>query len=119
MTLDELLDALRNKPDTISFEQVMQIIQENFDFTPTRFANGLGDDMVVNEAGQNEGSCRIFAFAQLYDLTPEQTLSCFGQYYRNDVLQNPDGTDHANIRTFMRHGWEGIQFDRPPLMHKA
>jgi hypothetical protein len=27
------------------------------------------------------------------------------------VLDNPDGTDHANIRNFIRDGWAGIVFD--------
>ncbi|NNF96141.1 MAG: hypothetical protein HKM94_04340 [Halobacteria archaeon] len=44
-----------------------------------------------------------------------ETLACFGKYYREDVLQHPQGTDHLNIRTFMRHGWSGIQFEYPAL----
>jgi hypothetical protein len=33
----------------------------------------------------------------------------WGQYYR-DVLATPDGTDHQNIRNFMKTGWEGVDF---------
>ena len=36
------------------------------------------------------------------------------QEYRQ-VLANPDGEDHANIRAFMRNGWKGIRFDGEPL----
>ncbi len=45
-------------------------------------------------AGQNNGSCKIFAFGLAQDLSPEQTLACFGQFYRNDVLGFPENTDH-------------------------
>ena len=34
----------------------------------------------------------------------------FGDYYRKDVLEHPDGTDHANIRAFMEVGWDGVKF---------
>jgi hypothetical protein len=34
--------------------------------------------------------------------TSEATLSCFGAYYQEDVLGDPDGTSHQNIRNFMK-----------------
>jgi hypothetical protein len=37
-------------------------------------------------------------------------LSCFGAYYQEDVLGDPDGTNHQNIRNFMKTGWDGIAF---------
>ncbi len=48
-------------------------------------------------------------------LNIEQTLNCFGKYYRNDVLQHPEGSDHQNIRTFMKYGWEQLVFDGAAL----
>ena len=36
------------------------------------------------------------------------TLWLFGDFYRKDVLENPDGTDHANIRAFMEGGWDCV-----------
>jgi hypothetical protein len=42
-------------------------------------------------------------------------LACFGSYYRKDVLENPNGTDHQNIRNFMNRGWEGISFEKEAL----
>ena len=68
-----------------------------------------------NAAGQNEGSCKILAFARLHQLTPEQTLHCFGGYYRKEVLGDPAGNSHQNIRQFMKTGWAGITFDYAPL----
>lgn len=93
----------------------MKVITDNYHYTPTRFSNGLDRDVIVNEARTNEGSCKIFAFAQFNDLNEQQTLACFGHYYREDVLQNPEGDDHANIRTFMHHGWPGIDFEGSAL----
>ena len=34
-----------------------------------------------------------------------------GDYYRVDVLQHPDATDHQNIRQFIQYGWAGITFE--------
>ena len=64
----------------------METIEANYDFTPVRFTNGT----VVNEAGTNSGSCKLFSFAKLHQLSKEETLACFGDYYRVDVLQHPD-----------------------------
>lgn len=65
---------------------------------------------LINEAGRNEGSCKISALARLHGLDQSQTLALFGDYYRKDVLENPTGNDHQNIRNFMRDGWDGIVF---------
>ncbi len=111
MDVDSLLGQLETDPASVTFEQVIATIDTHFIYTPTRFSNGEGKHIVINEAGKNEGSCKIFAFADLCDLNEAQTLACFGKYYREEVLRNLKGTDHANIRTFMRFGWPGIEFD--------
>ena len=118
-SIAQFLQRLAARPDDVAFEETIAVIEAHYDYTPTTFRNGLGADAVVNAAGTNAGSCRIFAFAQLHDLTPAQTLACFGRFYREDVLQNPQGTDHANIRTFMRDGWAGIAFESAPLRAKT
>lgn len=107
MNTHELIEKLRNQPEAVSFDEVIATIEANYQYQPTRFSNGE----TINEAGSNEGSCKIFAFAQLNGLDESQTLACFGRYYREDVLGNPDGSDHANIRNFMRQGWAGIRFE--------
>lgn len=118
MSLNEFLQQLNNDPQSVEFPQVIDLINSLYDYTPTRFSNGVDADRVVNEAGTNEGSCRIFAFAKLNGFDQAQTLACFGKFYRDDVLKNRAGTDHANIRTFMRHGWTGIDFEGEPLRLK-
>ena len=118
-TLDNLLKLLKSNPQMIEFQDVMTTIAEHYDYTPVQFSNGTEDDLLINHARENEGSCKIFAFAKLHDLSEKETLACFGKYYRQDVLQHPEGKDHLNIRTFMKHGWHGIQFEAPPLSLKA
>lgn len=114
MNLDAFLKKLNDSPASIAFDDTMSVIGEVYDFTPAAFTNGDAR----NEAGQNSGSCKLFAFALLNKLSKEQTLACFGAYYRDDVLKNPEGTDHQNIRNFMKYGWDGVKFDSMPLTAK-
>lgn len=107
MDLDVFLQRLAASPDSIAFNDTIAIIEAHYEFIPTAFRNGD----LYNAAGQNNGSCRIFSFAQLQGFTTQQTLHCFGDYYRRDVLENPSGTDHQNIRNFMKSGWAGIAFE--------
>lgn len=109
-----ILDQLKNSPDTIDFNEVIQYIDENYNFTPVQFTNGD----LTNEANQNNGSCKIFSFAKDHNLSIEETLSLFGSFYREDVLKNPEGTDHQNIRNFMRKSWEGISFQNNALVKR-
>ncbi len=114
MTLNDFLQKLNDTPDTIEFTETMAVIEALYDFTETEFKNSE----LCNAAGENSGSCKLFAFAQLQNLTKEQTLACFGSYYQDDVLKNPDATDHKNIRNFIAHGWSGISFSGVPLQKK-
>ncbi len=118
MSLENLLQKITTKMDQVTFDEVLLTIADTYHYSPSRLTNGLADDQVVSLPGSNEGSCKIFAFAKLNDLTAEQTLHCFGNYYRHDVLEHPQADDHDNIRSFMRHGWNGIQFEPMPLTAK-
>ena len=113
MTIDELKKKLSASPDTLDFDEVISLIDSTYNFSPAAFTNGD----LKNEAGQNNGSCKLFAFANLHDFNQQETLNCFGQYYR-DVLDKPDGDDHQNIRNFMQSGWKGISFKALPLTKK-
>ena len=115
MTIDELIKRINTKPDSIDFAEVIETIETNYNYTPTRFSNGTGSNTATNEAGTNEGSCKIFAFGKLNNLDEKQTLACFGKYYREDVLGHPDNDDHANIRNFILYGWKGIKFEGEAL----
>lgn len=119
MLVNELLAVLNTEPEKIEFDEVMSCIDESYHYSATTFTNGMGEWKQTNEAGSNEGSCKIFYFAQLHDLSVEQTLACFGRYYRDDVVKNPHGTDHTNIRNFIMYGWPGVSFDGVALTLKA
>lgn len=114
MNLDTYLTKLNAAPDTVTFDETMAVIDAMYDFTTTPFMNGS----LNNEAGKNNGSCKIFSFAHLHQLSQQQTLHCFGDYYRKDVLGNPEGTDHQNIRNFINTGWKGIEFQGDALVLK-
>ena len=115
MTIDDFVTQLNQSPDSIEFELTMQLIADHFDYQPSRFSNG---PEVNNAAGTNEGSCKIFALGKLLSFSEAQTLACFGTFYRQEVLPLPEADNHANIRAFMAHGWQGIQFDQLPLQQK-
>jgi len=110
-SLKALLVKIAEQGEQVKFTEVMQVISDNYHYSPSRFSNGN----LVNESGTNEGSCKLFSFAKLHNLTELQTLYCFGQYYREDVLKKPQGDDHSNIRNFMVTGWQGIRFNSTVL----
>ncbi len=109
-----LFEQLEKSAEEIQFKEVITFIDKHYDFTPTKFTNGN----IVNEADQNNGSCKVFSFAKLNDLSKQETLNLFGEFYREDVLKNPEGTDHQNIRNFMEFGWDGISFEGQALKRK-
>jgi len=101
------------KQNELPFSQVIDFINDRYQHQPTAFKNGDA----YNEESQNQGSARVFAFAQLNNLSKEDTLYLFAEHYRA-VLDTPDGTDHQNIRQFIRHGWQGIAFKEQALLVK-
>jgi len=114
MQLEEFLSQLSTTPDSIQFDDTMAVIETHYAFTPTAFTNGN----TQNAANTNNGSCKIFAFGLLNKLSEAQTLACFGDFYRKDVLENPEGDSHQNIRNFMQTGWDGISFKGEALTAK-
>jgi hypothetical protein len=114
MTINTFLDKLRQNPKANTFADTITTIEENYTFTPTAFKNGEQ----YNATGENSGSCKLFFFAQLQKLSVSETLACFGAYYFEEVLGDPNGTNHQNIRNFMKTGWNGIQFEGQALLLK-
>ena len=114
MSINTFIEKINSNPSSVHFTETIAVIEENYEFTPTAFQNGS----LKNEVGQNSGSCKLLSFAQLHNLTEAQTLVCFGDYYRVDVLQHPSAQDHQNIRNFMQFGWDGIAFDGKALRKK-
>lgn len=115
MNTSKYLDKVQKTPETLEFSELMNVIDNEYNFTPSAFKNGD----LENAENENMGSCKIFSFGQLHSLTAAQTVACFGAYYREDVLQNPGGEDHQNIRNFIRTGWDGIVFSQVAIEVKA
>lgn len=109
--LAALLTSL--KQETSTFKEVIDFIETYYQHQSTAFKNGDA----YNEATQNQGSAKVFAFAQLNDLGEANTLYLFAEHYQS-VLATPDATDHQNIRQFMTHGWDGIVFEGEALIAK-
>ena len=114
MSLERFLSKLKHTPEAIAFNETINTIESHYNFTPTAFKNGE----LYNNAGENSGSSKLLAFATLQQLTKEETLACFGKYYFEDVLNDPNGNSHQNIRNFMKTGFEGLVFDDMPLSEK-
>jgi len=115
MQLDIFLTQVNTAPEQINFADTIATVDANYEFTPTAFRNGD----LENAAGQNSGSCKLLSLAKLHNLSVEQTLQCFGDYYRVDVLQHPEANDHQNIRNFIRYGWDGVKFESQALIKKT
>jgi hypothetical protein len=114
MNLSALILLLRSKPQDIEFNQVIDVITQHYVYHPTRFSNGE----LVNAPGTNEGSCKIFYFAHIHKLSAAETLQLFGDYYRKDVLEHANRSDHSNIRNFVATGWQGIIFAGQALVER-
>jgi HopJ type III effector protein len=109
---EQLITLIENlKQNTLPFCKVIEFIETVYQHQPTAFKNGDS----YNEATQNQGSAKIFAFAQLNNLSAEDTLYLFAEHYQS-VLGNPAGEDHQNIRQFMAHGWPGVVFEGKALI---
>ena len=113
MQLKSFIHKLKTNPKTISFTETMQVIDTHFSFVPTAFVNGE----INNNAGENNGSCKLFVFAIHQNLTKEETLFCFGEHYKS-VLEDINGNSHQNIRNFMKTGFDGLSFGRKVLTSK-
>ncbi|MBT1711682.1 HopJ type III effector protein [Fulvivirgaceae bacterium PWU5] len=113
--MKEQLPTLLNKlkDNALAFKEVIEFIETYYQHQPTAFKNGA----LQNEATQNQGSAKVFTFAQLNKLNKEDTLYLFAEHYQS-VLKNPESTDHQNIRQFMAHGWQGIVFEGLALVAK-
>ena len=107
----ELLAQL--KTGQAKFADVIAFIEARYTHTPTAFQNGQQH----NAATENQGSAKVFSFAQIEDLNQADTLALFAEHYAA-VLATPDGTDHQNIRQFMQHGWDGVKFEGVALNAK-
>lgn len=111
MNTNNLLQLLKSKE--IIFKDVLAHIDELYIYKTSAFKNGLQN----NAENENQGSVRVLFFAQLNELSKEDTLLLFAEHY-DAVLNTPDGTDHQNIRQFQLNGWDAVSFSNDVLTLK-
>lgn len=109
--IQALLEQARAAPESHRFADTMAAIDAAFEFFGTKFVNGD----IASSSSENTGSSKILSLAQLVAITKEEVLALFGEHYR-DVLADPDGTSHANIRAFMKKGNDGVVFPNGPSL---
>jgi hypothetical protein len=90
----------------LRFADVMDLIDTHYESQLLKFKNGD----IVNKQGENEGSAKVLSYAALSQLDKETTLRLWGEFYR-EVLADPEGDSHPNIRNFMKYGWDGVPFE--------
>lgn len=110
MAIEQLTPAYLKENPQIAFADILAYLAERYQYTPQAFHNGSK----LNLASENQGSAKVLYFAQSQNWSKEDTLLLFAEHYQ-DVLNNPTGTSHENIRQFMQNGWEAVQFDGPVL----
>lgn len=110
------LIAFRNSLKTGEhlFADTLAFVAEHYTYSPQAFTNGP----VHNAAGQNEGSCKVLAMAEMEGFSDLETLQAFGEHYRA-VLASPAGNDHGNIRALMAGGMNAVTFDGLPLVRNS
>ncbi|WP_293947063.1 MULTISPECIES: HopJ type III effector protein [unclassified Sphingobacterium] len=111
MKTEELL--VKSKENQLQFQNVLDHIAANYMYSPAAFQNGN----VKNAATENQGSAKVLYFAKLHNLSRADTLLLFAEHYQN-VLDDPAGEGHQNIRQFMANGWNGVIFDAVVLTDK-
>ncbi len=109
--IQRLLQQLGSKE--LQFKDILTHIEEHYVYTASAFRNG---DQ-YNAANENQGSAKVLSFAKLHHLSEGDTLKLFAEHYEA-VRHTPEGTDHQNIRQFIKNGWEGLQFDQQVLREK-
>merc|ERR1712046_3626 len=100
-----VLTDLLSLPKERNFSDVLALIEQHFEYTPKCFSN----NGVKSAEGANAGSCKVFSMGKLLKLPKDCVLLCFAEHYKQ-VLGDPEGTSHGNIRGFMKQGWEGVEF---------
>jgi len=118
--LSELVAKVKSNPEQITLSQAIAAIESQYDVVPRPFSVGT----VHNEAGECVMTATILSAGRVLNLSRERTLWLFGEIYREytpsgvkfveyippEVYPGYAENMHANIRTFMQCGWDGVSF---------
>lgn len=94
------------------FADTLAFIEQWYHYQPSAFSF----DGLASTLEQNQGSCKIFALAQLLNLSQQQTLQCFGEHYRN--LNSATAPLHANLNKLAKQPLSNLEFSQFPLIPK-
>lgn len=87
----------------VNFAETLAFLDEHYQYFAVPFQNGDQS----NAANVNTGAAKIFSFGLMTKMSEKEVLTMFGEIYRD---LTPTGTDHANIRAFLKSGWKGVSF---------
>jgi len=96
MTVEEFKTKLKENPKQIEFSETIEVIEAYYDFSPTAFVT----------------------FSKIESLAKEETLACFGAFYYDEVINDPTGAGHQNIRNFMKSGFDRLTIHGAALTKK-
>lgn len=99
-------ERIKNGEKQKSFDEVIQFIDKHYTYFAVPFS--CGD--VKSSANTNLGSAKVFSFALMTKMNVDATLRLFAEHY-DAVISTPNGTDHPNIRNFIKLGWSGVTFE--------
>ena len=88
-----------------NFAQTIALIDEHYQYFEVPFS--VGD--VKNKPNENTGSAKVFSLGLMTRMDEKATLRLFGEHY-TAVQATPQGNDHANIRSFIKNGFPGVEF---------
>lgn len=92
------------------FGNTIQAIDSILETEPVDFVNGE----VPNTSGENLWSLKVLAFGKMMWFHTQEVLSMFWEYYR-EVIDNPDGNSHQNIRALQKTGIECVDISENPF----
>ena len=90
--------------ESVTFKETIDFLDTHYFYFEVPFKNGP----LYSKPNENTGTAKILSFGLMTRMTEAQTLAMFGEIYRN---LSPDGTDHANIRQFIKTGFAGVSFE--------
>mmetsp|Transcript_30269 Transcript_30269/g.41641 ORF Transcript_30269/g.41641 Transcript_30269/m.41641 type:complete len:221 (+) Transcript_30269:3-665(+) len=87
-----------------SFKETIELIDKHYNYFEVPFS--CGDQ--YNKPNENTGAAKILSFGLMTKMNEAQTLSLFGEIYRD---MSPSGSDHPNLRNFAKYGWAKVSFN--------
>ena len=101
----EFAERIKKGGSVKNFDETLSLIDTHYNYFAVPFT--CGD--AVNPPNVNTGAAKVFSFGLMTKMSVDETLKLFGEHY-DSVKSNPNGSDHANIRNFIKKGWAGSTY---------